>query len=115
MLFLHLKDVETFFKVHRSLMLAKIPRLPLIYFDLEDEDEDEHTLDESLHNVNLMIYWLYHEKLPPMAKIKHAGAFDGMTWDPIELYKFARRIYAFEFMDCIRNSLPHSSQSRTLV
>jgi hypothetical protein len=115
MLHLHINEQETFYQVHRSLILTKIPRLPLIYFDLDDEEEDEHTLDESLHNVNLMIYWLYHEKLPLMVKIKRAGVFDGMTWDPIEFYMFAQKLYAFELMDCIREVLPLPGQSRAFV
>jgi hypothetical protein len=114
MLHLHINEQETFYQVHRSLILTKIPRLPLIYFDLDDE-EDEHTLDESLHNVNLMVYWLYHEKLPLMVKIKRAGMFDGMTWDPIEFYMFAQKLYAFELMDCIREVLPLPGQSRAFV
>jgi hypothetical protein len=110
MLYLHLP--ETFYKVHRSLILTKVPRLPLIYFDLEDDDGDEHFLDESLHNVNLLMYWLYHGELPLMVKINRDGAFDGMSWDPIEFYMFARKLSAFELMDCVRKVLPFPGQSR---
>jgi hypothetical protein len=102
MLILHLK--ETFYKVHRNLILSRIPRLPLIYHDFDDEDEDEHTLDESLHDVNLMMYWLYHEKLPPRVKIQRAGVLGGMTWDSYKLFKFATRLSAFELMKCIIRS-----------
>lgn len=101
MLILHLKDTEAIYKVHRTLILSKIPELPLIYHDLEDDDENEHTLDEPLHNVNLMIYWVYHEELPPRVKIKRAGTVDGRTWDRYELAKFALRIRALELLKCI--------------
>jgi hypothetical protein len=77
MLILHM--TETFYKVHRNLILSKIPSLPLIYHDFHDEDENEHSLDESLHDVNLMMYWVYHEKLPPRVRIKHAGVVGGLT------------------------------------
>ncbi|KAE9367763.1 hypothetical protein N431DRAFT_514313 [Stipitochalara longipes BDJ] len=87
---LHLVLAETSYKVPKELILSKIPCLPSIYFDLTDEEEDEHKLDESLHNVNLMLYW-----------VKRAEEVDGMTWDAYELIKFARRLLAKELVDCI--------------
>jgi hypothetical protein len=97
MLVLNLKDTKTFYKVHRTVILSKIPELPLIYHDLEDED----IVDESLHNVNLMIYWVYHEELPPRVMVKRDGKVEGRTWDRYELAKFALRIRALELMKCI--------------
>ncbi len=98
-MYLHLK--ETVFKVHRTVLLSKIPSLPLLYNDLEPEEADEHFLNEPLHNINLMIYWIYHECLPPIATIKRFGILEGTTWDPIELYLFAEKLRAFELMHCI--------------
>jgi hypothetical protein len=100
-MYLHLKNFDTFYKVHRSVILDKIPHLPLIYYDLDDEDENEHTLDESLHNANLLMYWLYHENLPPLVRIERDGIFEGMTWDGIEFCKFATKLSAFKLIDCI--------------
>jgi hypothetical protein len=103
---LHLHLGETVFKVHKSVILTKIPRLPLLYADLNDEDEPEHFLTESLHNVNLLMYWIYHECLPPLAVMKRptsygVSQFEGLNWDRIELYKFAEKLWAFELMECI--------------
>jgi hypothetical protein len=99
MMYLYLK--ETVFRVHRTVLLSKIPRLPLIYADLDPEEEDEHLLNESLHNINLLMYWIYHESLPPIVAIKRSNELKGMTWDPIEFYMFAAKLWAYELMDCI--------------
>jgi hypothetical protein len=87
--------------VHRTLLLSKIPTLPLIYADLDPEENDEHLLNESLHNINLLMYWIYHENLPPVVPIKRFGILEGTTWDPIEFYMFAEKLRAFELMECI--------------
>jgi hypothetical protein len=51
-----------------------------------------------------MMYWLYHEQLPPRVKIQRAGVLGGMTWDSYKLFKFATRLSAFELMKCIIRS-----------
>ena len=96
---------ETSYKVHSEVILSKLPFLPTFYFDLTDEDEEKHRLDESLHNVNLMLYWVYHGTMPPRVEIKRGNKGVGMTWDAYEIMKFARKLLAGEFMDCIHKAV----------